>query len=691
MTAENCIKFNEWYKALCLSAEPYNNKEQLTMYCVQDVSILRLGCTAFMTNFYTITGVNPMLESFTLPQAVMIAYRKQYMEENMLGIVPTSLYHEMRKNQSREGLKWLIYEAQKRTANIIYEVNIPTTKYYVDGFCKETNTVFEFLGCYWHGCERCFLNRSKPINSRKEETFDVRYHQTCLRLDTIASLGYKIIHVWSCRFKKLLNKNSDIAATLENDPKLLHKYLHPRDANHGGRVEAVKMYYKILPGQKIRFLDFTSLYPCVNKKDKNPIRHPAVHYNTDCDNLDITNMDGLIKCSVLPRRDLLIPVLPTKINNKLIFTLCQKCAETENVIAPCSHNEMERMLTDTWALAEVHLSVKYGYKICKIYEVWEYEISQYDEHTKTGGVFTDFMNCFLKLKQEASDWPPNVSSETEKASFIEEFLTNEGIQLDPLVIKSNPSQRACSKLILNALWGKFIQKNDRSQTSIIQNKSELYMLVASDGIVITDIIAIEDVLWVSWKYLTEDFVEPLKHVSLAIGAFTTANARIRLYRELCKIPEKVLYCDTDSIIFIEDESNKGALKTGNFIGELTNEISSYGKNAYITEFASTGPKSYGYVVFDPDRGEHFEIAKCKGVTLNMESCKVLNFSTLKNMVINCEDEGFREIHNNKKIKRKKLLKVVSEPESKKFGFTYLKRVCLENFDTVPYGFQILPN
>ena len=28
--------------------------------------------------------------------------------------------------------------------------------YYVDGFDEETNTVFEFYGCYFHGCPRCF-------------------------------------------------------------------------------------------------------------------------------------------------------------------------------------------------------------------------------------------------------------------------------------------------------------------------------------------------------------------------------------------------------------------------------------------------------------------------------------------------------------------------------------------------------
>ena len=28
----------------------------------------------------------------------------------------------------------------------------------VDGFCEETNTVYKFEGCLWHGCDACNCN-----------------------------------------------------------------------------------------------------------------------------------------------------------------------------------------------------------------------------------------------------------------------------------------------------------------------------------------------------------------------------------------------------------------------------------------------------------------------------------------------------------------------------------------------------
>ena len=47
-----------------------------------------------------------------------------------------------------------------------------------------------------------------------------------------------------------------------------------------------------------------------------------------------------------------------------------------------------------------------GYEVIDIYEVWHFDnISRYKPTTMTGGLFTDYENTFLKLKQEASGWP----------------------------------------------------------------------------------------------------------------------------------------------------------------------------------------------------------------------------------------------------------------------------------------------
>jgi len=44
---------------------------------------------------------------------------------------------------------------------------------------------------------------------------------------------------------------------------------------------------------------------------------------------DINNYFGLINCQLLPPKRLLFPVLPTGIDNKLLFVLCKTCGENK--------------------------------------------------------------------------------------------------------------------------------------------------------------------------------------------------------------------------------------------------------------------------------------------------------------------------------------------------------------------------
>jgi hypothetical protein len=51
--------------------------------------------------------------------------------------------------------------------------------------------------------------------------------------------------------------------------------------------------------------------------------------------------------------------------------------------------------------------------------VWRVdETEQYDPKAKTGGLFTDYVNIFLKMKQEASGWPECCQSENDKWRYI---------------------------------------------------------------------------------------------------------------------------------------------------------------------------------------------------------------------------------------------------------------------------------
>jgi len=103
--------------------------------------------------------------------------------------------------------------------------------------------------------------------------------------------------------------------------------LNPRDAFCGGRTNAIKLYHHVTSGQKIHYIDYTSLYSWVNKKCVYPKGHPRLISQPG--HTDINIYFGGIQCRVLPPRELYHPVLPYRHAGKLTFPLCATCVKDE--------------------------------------------------------------------------------------------------------------------------------------------------------------------------------------------------------------------------------------------------------------------------------------------------------------------------------------------------------------------------
>jgi hypothetical protein len=105
-------------------------------------------------------------------------------------------------------------------------------------------------------------------------------------------------------------------------------------------------------------------------------------------------------------------VLPFHTNGKLLFPLCATCAK--NSLQNCEHSDKERALEGTWVSLEIKVAIENGYKINKIFEIWHWDYTeQYNPITKSGGLFTTYVNCMLKIKQEASGYPSWVKSDAD--------------------------------------------------------------------------------------------------------------------------------------------------------------------------------------------------------------------------------------------------------------------------------------
>lgn len=102
------------------------------------------------------------------------------------------------RNYSRISIDWL--NTLSTTLNIYIqhqendgEYNIPNTKYFVDGYCKDYNLVFEFHGDLFHGglVDGTILN-----NPFTKEPGESAFQRTIDRMEDIERLGYSIFYVF---------------------------------------------------------------------------------------------------------------------------------------------------------------------------------------------------------------------------------------------------------------------------------------------------------------------------------------------------------------------------------------------------------------------------------------------------------------------------------------------------------------
>ena len=78
-------------------------------------------------------------------------------------------------------------------------------------------------------------------------------------------------------------------------------------------------------------------------------------------------MEDLMKCTVVPPKNLYHPVRPYRYNKKLLFCLCRSCVHEQNMSGECRHfADAERVLEGTWVTDELRLAVNKWYKILEI-------------------------------------------------------------------------------------------------------------------------------------------------------------------------------------------------------------------------------------------------------------------------------------------------------------------------------------
>ena len=158
---------------------------------------------------------------------------------------------------------------------------------------------------------------------------------------------------------------------------------------------------------------------------------------------------------------------------------------------------------------------------------------------------------------------------------------------------------------------------------MLHEPKDFYDLLYSSAVEVSNARLVnDDTVEVQYKN-TKEFVEQNNKVNVVVSAFTTAYARLKLYDLLDLLQERVLYYDTDSVIYVH-QPGKPDPPLGNYLGDLTDEL---GDGDYITSFVSGGPKNYAYRT---KRGK--TETKIRGITLDYMTSGKLNHDVIRDLV-----------------------------------------------------------
>ena len=104
-------------------------------------------------------------------------------------------------------VQWLTWESAKSGCTIRHQVNGREKrigKLPVDGWCANTRTAYQFHGCFFHGCPKCYdENETNSVNGKTMATLleKTRCNTAYLRRHV------KVVEMWECEWKEVRNES----------------------------------------------------------------------------------------------------------------------------------------------------------------------------------------------------------------------------------------------------------------------------------------------------------------------------------------------------------------------------------------------------------------------------------------------------------------------------------------------------
>ena len=172
--------------------------------------VLKAACLKFIQEFKEEAGFNSIEKCATIASAWNLFWRRDLIPEDTISIEPLNGWRGANVNQSTVALEWLCFEHFKLGGNKLRHVTNGRKQkviaqgeaLFVDGYDETIKTVYEFHGCFFHGCVKCFPNnRYRKHKCHPDRIISEIYEATCKKTDKLRQAGYTVIEKWEHDFE----------------------------------------------------------------------------------------------------------------------------------------------------------------------------------------------------------------------------------------------------------------------------------------------------------------------------------------------------------------------------------------------------------------------------------------------------------------------------------------------------------
>jgi hypothetical protein len=444
---------------------------------------------------------------------------------------------------------------------------------------------------------------------------------------------------------------NDLARTEHWAVLLADEYWFAREALRGGRTDARRLQYTLTPddianGRKIAYVDVVSLYPSVQVKYEYPVGLPTINIYDDkmypCrkhENPEYGNTRKVCDCPIGSKRrsvNTMLNIIEHReqpshqylMDESTFGFICASLTPPKTLFHPVlvtwdeARNKciasLEPIIEKVFTTVEFKWALGAGYKLDKVHRI--------DIYNRKDGLWNDFIKD-LYIEKLANSGPPPPPEDRQAIidAYEEHFQMGAAVEESFPRWKRDGALRTVFKTLLNCGWGKHCQRPSLAKLTMLNSSSldsSLFDNVQAKTVKINSITHLNNTTMISTTDNGLNTKFNFHSTYLPAGVFVPSYGRMTLYKEMYMLDKRVLYHDTDSIIYIYDPKEYNIPQSSLWGDWDEEDISKKG----ITSFVSLGPKSYGL------RAPGQDIIKLKGLSIKHAHRNQITFDLLKEQI-----------------------------------------------------------